>query len=164
MAPHGVYPAAGEDRWVALACEDDRQWCTLAGLLGRGDLAPLDAAERLARRDEIDGVVADWTAGWNPVALQERLQAVGVPAHRVQNGPECVTDPQLVHRNHFARVPHPVHGHSWAEQYGFRLSRTPGTPQRAGPTWGEHSYEVLSEILGYDGDRIAELVIAGLLE
>jgi crotonobetainyl-CoA:carnitine CoA-transferase CaiB-like acyl-CoA transferase len=75
-----------------------------------------------------------------------------------------VADPQLLHRDHFHQVPHDIYGHTWAEQYGIRLSRSEGTPRRAGPTWGEHSYEVLSEILGYDGDRIAELVIAGLLE
>jgi benzylsuccinate CoA-transferase BbsF subunit len=87
-----------------------------------------------------------------------------VPAHQVQNSPECVADPQLAHREHFATVPHPVYGHSWAEQYGFRLSRTPGRPRRAGPTWGEHNHDVLAGLLGYDDARIAELVIAGALE
>jgi crotonobetainyl-CoA:carnitine CoA-transferase CaiB-like acyl-CoA transferase len=166
MAPHGVYPAGrpGADRWVAVACEDDRQWCTLATLLGRTDLAGLDAAARLERRDELDELVAGWTAGQDPVALQERLQAAGVPAHQVQNSPECVADPQLRHREHFVEISHPVYGHSWAEQYGFRLSRTPGVPRRAGPTWGQHNEEVLMGLLGYDADRLAELAIAGALE
>ena len=82
----------------------------------------------------------------------------------MQNSPECVADPQLLHRGHFVEIPHPVHGHSWAEQYGFRLSRTPGGPRRAGPTWGEHNEEVLMGLLGYDADRLAELAIAGALE
>jgi benzylsuccinate CoA-transferase BbsF subunit len=166
MAPHGVCPAGepGEDRWVAVACEDDRHWCALAALLGRTDLAGLGVAERLERRGELDGLVAAWTAGQDPVVLQERLQAVGVPAHQVQNSPECVADPQLLHRGHFVEILHPVYGHSWAEQYGFRLSRTPGVPRRAGPMWGEHNEEVLMGLLGYDADRLAELAIAGALE
>ena len=82
----------------------------------------------------------------------------------MQNSPECVADPQLLHRRHFVEVSHPVHGHSWAEQYGFRLSRTPGVPRRAGPTWGEHNEEVLMGLLGYDSDRLAELALAGALE
>ena len=46
----------------------------------------------------------------------------------------------------------------------FGSARSDGLPRRAGPTWGEHNFEILSELLGYDGDRIAELVIAGVLE
>ena len=61
-------------------------------------------------------------------------------------------------------VPHDIYGHTWAEQYGFRLTRADGTPRRAGPLWGEHNYEILTELLGYDGDRIAELAIAEVLE
>ena len=71
---------------------------------------------------------------------------------------------QLLHRDHFHEVAHEVYGPTWAEQYGFRLSRSDGTPRRAGPMWGEHNFEILSGLLGYDGDQIAELVIAGVLE
>ena len=62
MAPHGVYPSSGDDRWVAVACRDDADWRALAGLLGRDDLADLSTAERLARHDELDELVAAWTA------------------------------------------------------------------------------------------------------
>ena len=46
----------------------------------------------------------------------------------------------------------------------FVLSRTPARMRRAGPTFGEDAFEILSENLGYDADRIAELAAAGLLE
>jgi benzylsuccinate CoA-transferase BbsF subunit len=166
MAPHAVFPAGepGADRWVAVACADDTHWRALATLLGRAELAGLTLGERMGRREELERLVAEWTTGQEPVALQEQLQAVGVPAHQVQNSPECVSDPQLIHRGHFVEIPHPVYGHSWAEQYGFRLSRTPGLPRRAGPTWGEHNEEVLMGLLGYDADRVADLVLAGALE
>ncbi len=173
MAPHGVYrcgPAGTEttdvpdDAWLAIACETDDQWRALAALLGRDDLADLDAATRRARRQELDGLLSAWTEGHDPIERQQLLQDNGVPAHQVQNSPEVVADPQLVHRDHFHQVPHDVYGHTWAEQYGIRLSRSDGTPTRAGPMWGEHNHQVLSEILGYDDDRIAELVIAGVLE
>ena len=165
-APHSAYPCGepGADDWVAIACETDEQWRTLAGLIGRADLADLQAAARLSRQAELDEAISAWTAGRDPVEIHTGLQAAGVPAHHVQNSPHVITDPQLLHRDHFHQVPHPVYGHSWAEQYGFRLSRSDGTPQRAGPTWGEHNYEILSEILGYDGEHIAELAIAGVLE
>ncbi|MGY9071671.1 MAG: CoA transferase [Acidimicrobiales bacterium] len=166
MAPHSAYPCGepGGDEWIAIACETDEQWSVLAGLLERGDLATLAVAERLERESELDELVAAWTAGKEPLMLQEQLQAAGVPAHHVQNSPEVIVDPQLLHRDHFREVPHPEYGHTWAEQYGFRLSRSVGTPRRSGPTWGEHNFEVLTDVCGYDGDQIADLVIAGVLE
>lgn len=166
MAPHSAYPCdeADSDEWVAIACETDDQWRALSEVIGRSDLAPLSLAERLERQAELDEAVGGWTAGRDPVEIHTLLQRLGVPAHHVQNSPEVVTDPQLVHRDHFHEVPHELYGHTWAEQYGFRLSRSDGTPRRSGPTWGEHNYEILSEILGYDGDQIADLAIAGVLE
>ncbi len=166
MAPHAAYTCGdpGDDRWIAIACETDIQWRILAGIVGCAELADLDVNERLARQAEIDERIDAWTAEKDPDVLQDELQAAGVPAHQVQNSPEVIVDPQLVHRDHFHEVPHDIYGHTWAEQYGFRLSRADGTPRRPGPMWGEHNYEILSELLGYDGDRIAELAIAEVLE
>ncbi len=167
LAPHAVYPCGDPeaDRWVAIACETDAQWRTLAGIVGASpELAGLGVAERLDRQSELDELIAAWTRPREPEAVQTLLQAAGVPAHQVQNSPEMVADPQLVHRDHFHQVPHEVYGHTWAEQFGFRLSRSDGTPRRPGPMWGEHNYEILSEILGYDPEQIAELAIAGVLE
>ncbi|MGI9595274.1 MAG: CoA transferase, partial [Acidimicrobiales bacterium] len=165
-APHSAYRCGrpGADDWVAIACESDAQWQTLAALIGRPDLAGLSTDERLDRQTELDDLISAWTEGRDPVEIHTELQRLGVPAHHVQNSPEIVADPQLIHRDHFHEVPHDIYGHTWAEQYGFRLSRSEGTPRRAGPMWGEHNFDVLSEILGYDGDKIAELVIAGVLE
>jgi crotonobetainyl-CoA:carnitine CoA-transferase CaiB-like acyl-CoA transferase len=166
MAPHGAY-ACGDpeaDQWIAIACETDRQWVALAGLLGRDDLGGLTVSERLARADELDTLIGTYVAGSAPGPLQEQLQGAGVPAHEVQNSPEVVADPQLVGRDHFHEVPHEIYGNTWAEQYGFRLSRSVGTPRASGPMWGEHNFDILTDTLGYDGDQIAELVIAGALE
>ena len=93
-----------------------------------------------------------------------RLQELGVAAHIVQNGPELSADPHLAHRGHFAEVPHPARGTMVVDGSRFVLSRTPAQHLGAGPTFGEHSFDILTEKLGYDGDRIAELAIAELLE
>lgn len=164
-APHVVVPAGpvGADQWIAVVCETDEQWRTLATLCGRADLAGLTTAERLARVDEVEAVVSAWTAGRDPGVMQEELQAAGIIAHQVQNSAECVADPQLVLRQQFRRVPHPLYGHSFVEGPAFQLSRTPGGPTWAGPTMGQHTEQVLSEMLGYDDDRIADLVVAGAL-
>ena len=89
---------------------------------------------------------------------------LGVPAHQVQDSAACVADPQLVHRNGFPEVPHASYGTTWVEGCPFTLSRTGGEVRWGGPTFNQHLEEVLVGMLGYDGDRIAELVVAGALE
>ncbi|MEQ8263964.1 CoA transferase [Pseudohaliea sp.] len=163
MAPHGVYPVVGDDQWVAIACETDAHWAMLAKALGRDDLSGLGVDARLARRAELDEVIASWSGEREGEAVESELQALSVPAHRVQYAGDVVADPQLKHREHFTQVPHPLHGKTWAERSPIRLSRTPGSPKWAGPTFGEHMQQVL-ELLGYDDERTAELVAAGALE
>src|SRR5690606_17606677 len=80
-APHGVYPTAGDDRWIAVACTDDASWAALAEVIGRPDLASLGAEARRARRRELDDAIAAHTAGRDGEALQESLQRLGVAAH-----------------------------------------------------------------------------------
>lgn len=171
FVPHGVFRGAprGEggrdtDRWVAIAvCEDD-QWLALCDELGRADLGGLGAAERKAREAELDSLVAAWCSTRDEDDAEQSLQARGIPAHVVANSPGLCADPQLAHRGHFVTVDHAVHGSLTVEGSRFRLSRTPVTAYRAAPTMGQHGYEILSEILGYDADRIADLAAAQLLE
>jgi benzylsuccinate CoA-transferase BbsF subunit len=167
MAPHGVYPCRGEDRWVAIACQDDARWLSLCeamarpDLAGDGSLATGDGRRRQRRR--LDGEVAAWTLGRAPDEAAIACQAANVAAYTVQNSAECLADPQLAHRGHVVRLDHPDRG-CVVEGTRFRLSRTPGQPQRRAPTLGEHTADVLMSLLGYDEDRVADLAAAELLE
>jgi len=163
FAPHGTYRAAGEDRWVAIAVTGDEPWWALCELLDRTDLAGLDADGRLARRRELDAAIEAWTITQPAEQIMQRLVARGIAAHQVQNTVEAWHDPQLRHRGHFRQVPHSAMGTTWVEGSRFRLSRTPpvvGAP----PALGEHNWEVLTEILGYDEDRAAELAASGVFD
>ncbi|MCH8850998.1 MAG: CoA transferase, partial [Chloroflexi bacterium] len=99
MAPHGVYPAAGDDRWVAIAVADDAQWQALCEVIGRPELATderfatLEA--RLANQDELDDIVSEWSRQREMSEAESALQARAVPAHAVQNSKELYADPQL---------------------------------------------------------------------
>ena len=162
-----MYRCRGDDRWIAIACATDDQWKRLAHFIGRDDLADdeqlADRAVRLARAPELDELLARFTLERDDTELMNELQAVGVPAHRVQNSPECAADPQLAHRGHFVQVPHPQRT-SIVEDGRFKLSRTPGGPTASAPLLGEHTFDVLADLLGYDGDRIADLAAAEVLE
>ncbi len=165
MAPHGVYPCAGDDRWVAIACQHDDAWHALCGVLGRVDLAGDDglrhAAGRLARRAELDDAVAAWTAGRSAEEVEAKLVAAGVAAHAVNNSAECLADPQLAHRRHFVTLAHPGRP-CVVERTRFGLSRTPSTVGLP-PACGEHTDQVLTTLLGYSAERIEVLRQAGAL-
>lgn len=153
FSPHGVFPAVGEDQWVAISCETAEQRRALAGEMGLGP-----------DEEVSEEALAAWTAAQDRYEVQARLQAIGVPGHVVQNSPECYGDPQLEARGHYVHLDHPNGGPMVVEGSRFALSRTPARITEVGPTLGQHTFEVLTEILGYDGDRIADLAVAEALE
>jgi len=72
--------------------------------------------------------------------------------------------PQLAHRGHFVTTDHAQHGPVVVEGTRWHFSRTPPTSYRAAPTLGQDAFEILTELLGYDVDRVADLAAAELLE
>jgi crotonobetainyl-CoA:carnitine CoA-transferase CaiB-like acyl-CoA transferase len=166
-APHGVYPAAGDDRWVAIACRNDSDWRALSAVMEAPELASDvrfgSFAARQANCDDLDIVISNWTRNLEAHEIERKLQERGVPAHVVQTPADLYQDPQLHHRRHFVEVPHSELGKTWVENSRFALSRTPARVEHAAPMLGEHNQYVLQHILGYNEDRIAELVSAGAL-
>jgi benzylsuccinate CoA-transferase BbsF subunit len=167
-APHGVFPCLGNDRWVALAVEDDVQWARLCALIGRPELANDPRFDSLARRkrneDELEREVTNWTSQMAAETVQERLIAAGIAAHIVSDARDLHNDPQLHHRNHWVTVPHATLGDLVVESTLFKLSRTPGRTLSAAPSIGQHAFEVLSQFAGYSEDEIADFAAAGVLQ
>ncbi|MFT7597921.1 MAG: crotonobetainyl-CoA:carnitine CoA-transferase CaiB-like acyl-CoA transferase [Acidimicrobiales bacterium] len=167
MVPHGVYPSAEDDSWIAIACEDDAQWRALASMMGRDDLLSDSGlgslAGRLARVDELDAAVATWSEQFENTQLDQKLQEVGVAAHAVLTGAGCLADSQFAHAGHFLRPDHPDRG-CLIENTRFRMSRTATNVNTRAPFLGEHTFEILTNVLGYNNDRIAQLAAAEILE
>jgi crotonobetainyl-CoA:carnitine CoA-transferase CaiB-like acyl-CoA transferase len=155
-----VFPPQGDDRWVAVVAQDQGAWDALATLVGRPELARLTLDERLARREELEAIVSSWTRVRGAGEAERLCQDVGVAAHQVQNAPELAVDPQLTERGYWLTVVHPLHGDTVVEAPRFKFSRTPIGPTRGAPTLGEHTFEVLSDLLGYSEEHIAELAAA----
>lgn len=168
MAPHGVYPCAAEDSWIAIACASQEQWLALCDLSGRRELSR-DArfatfGARLENQDELDRIVGDWTRGFDAHELETRLQARGVAASKVASNEDMYQDPQLAHRGHFVEVEHPSLGKVPVEGSAYRLSRTAARIQCAPPTLGRDNQYVLETILGYDAERIGQLNASGVFK
>ncbi len=167
-APHGVYPAAGADRWLAIAVTTDEQWQALCSVMDRADAARdqrfATRADRLAYQDELDDLVASWTKEQDLFQAESALQARGVPASAVRNLLELGDDPQLRARGHFVELTHPKYGTVAVEGSRFRLSRTPAQVGGSVATMGRDNQHVLETLLGYSEERITELTAAGVLE
>jgi crotonobetainyl-CoA:carnitine CoA-transferase CaiB-like acyl-CoA transferase len=167
MAPHGAYPTAGEDEWIAIAARDESDWRKLCTVMERARLiddpryASLEA--RMEHAEALDAEIASWTRALSAPDVEQRLQAAGVPAHVVMHTGLAAEDPQLRDSSHFIEVPHARHGPVLVESTRYSLSRTPALVSRAAPTIGEHTDWVLRTILGYDDGRIETLRNAGAL-
>ena len=166
-APHGVFPCAGEDRWVAVACWDDDDWARLASAIG------LDAATtarfaggaaRLAAPEDVEGLVAAFTATRPAIEVAELLQGAGVEAVPVADLGDASMDPQLHHRGHFVALTHPCMGECGYERNGFRLSDAAAGYERTSPVLGEHNTYVLGDILGIGSAEQQRLADDGVLD
>ena len=167
-APHNIFPCLGDDEWCVIAVLDDAQWLSLTGVMGRGDLAAdpelARAAGRLARVTEVEEAVASWTAAHSAGEVMRMMQAVGVPAGMVAHSRTLMEDdPQLRHRGYWQRLDHPELGESTFTSPPFRLDGE-RVPLARPPLIGEHNEDVLSNILGYNSERIAALRASGALE
>ena len=167
MAPHGGYRCAGEDEWVTVAVTDDEAWQRLCTVIGRDDLASdasLSRVEgRLAARALLDTAIETWTEQRGPDVAQAAFIAAGVASHKVQSSEGCLEDEQLGHRGHWHWLDHPDRG-CVVEAPRFKLGRSENGPRVRAPFAGEHTYDVLSGILGYDAEKIADLAAAEALE
>ncbi|MEE9286110.1 MAG: CoA transferase [Dehalococcoidia bacterium] len=172
-APHGVYPCkAAPSRpggsWCAIAVTSEAEWAALKSAMGdpqwSAEARFAGASQRSKHSQELDALLAAWTAQFDAHELMRRLQDVGVPAGVVQAASDLWEDPQLKHRGFFQWLKHAESGLMPYSGLQFTLSRTPGKLKWAGPTVGQHNQHVLKEIIGLRSEEIADLIAAGALE
>ena len=165
--PHGVYRTRETERFVAIEARTPDQWRALQaevpGLakLGGDALDGVDA--RLARRKEIDDVLSAFAAEQACFEWAERLRAAGVPAYVPLRATDFTKDPQLVARDFYVELEHGGFGRSLFDGAVTTFSRTPPAPDPRGPLIGEHTFEVMKDVLGYSDDEISEIAAAGAL-
>jgi benzylsuccinate CoA-transferase BbsF subunit len=167
-APHGVYPALGDDRWIAIACRTEAHWCALCHVMNRDDLA-LDEdfatiTGRQLNSSRLDQIIGEWTRRLTASDAEVLLQGSGIPAGALQDSKDVSNDPQLASRGYLTELRHPIYGRTVVEGSRFLLSRTPAEITGPAPTIGGDSQYVLQSILGYDDERITELVTAGVVQ
>jgi crotonobetainyl-CoA:carnitine CoA-transferase CaiB-like acyl-CoA transferase len=161
-----VYPTS-DGAEVVIAANADSVFVRLCDAMGRPELANDPRYEKHNARggnsEELDSLISAWTAAAPCEALLSTLEAYGVPAGRIFTAPDMLTDPQYLAREMVRRV---TSAQGWeVPMTGVvpRFSDTPGAIRHAGPRLGEHTEEVLSEVLGLDDAAIGELRSAGII-
>jgi crotonobetainyl-CoA:carnitine CoA-transferase CaiB-like acyl-CoA transferase len=160
VVPHSHYPTSDE-RWVAIACTNDKIFGRLADVMGRPELKedPRYATNkaRIERRGEVNGMVADWTGSMPRDEVLARCSGAEVPCGPVYGIDEIFTDPHYAARGNILRVADPRAGEVAIPNVIPRMSGTPGAVRWLGPALGAHTEEVLRDLLGLDAARMEEL-------
>ncbi|MBI2857136.1 MAG: CoA transferase [Chloroflexi bacterium] len=157
FAPHNVYPCAGDDRWITIACRNDEEWRALRAVLGDPDKLSdprfHDAVSRWHGRQTLDVLLAEETHTWDARQLMTRLQSVRVPAGVVLNEKDALEDPHLRARGFFERLTHPEAGTFDYVGPLFRMKETPNPLRRYAPRLGEDNEYVYKTLLGFSPEQ-----------
>ncbi len=162
LAPQGCYPASGVDQWVVISVRSDAEWRALCTFIGQPELAGLTLAQRRDRHDEIDELVAAWTAQHEADAVAQQLQGAGVPAGAVIDTYAVHDDPQLTARQFYRVVPNPKMRPYRQSGPTWRFHQAPPHLMVRSPWFGEHNDEILTELGLSPADR-AVLSAAGVI-
>lgn len=87
----------------------------------------------------------------------EIVSELGIPVGPVQDIAQVANDPQMAHRKMFVDLPHPALGDLRFTGNPIKMSRTFSAPERVAPDLGQHTEEILREVLGLDDAALAEL-------
>jgi formyl-CoA transferase len=146
---------------VCIAAAGDVLFPRLCAAIGRDDLpndARFSTLERRAENaDAINDVVAGWCRERTAGEIEKILVANQVPVSRVYAADEIVADPQVQARDAVVSVEDPVLGPVRQQAPVPRLDRTPLRIPRGAPRLGEHTDEVLRELLGLGDEEIDSL-------
>jgi len=166
MAPHGVYPAAGRDRWIVIAVDSPQAWLALARMIGRedwcdGTLDDIDA--RRAREDEIDATLAVWTRGRDAQETSRQLQTLGVIAAPVLTPEETMRQSHHAGRSFYFDTRREHIGEQRQIALALRIDGRRPPLRGVAPCLGADTLEVMRDVLGESRERYEALSAAGVI-
>ena len=159
--PHGHFPTK-DGKWVAIACATDKLFARLAMAMGRPELASSstygEQKTRLENCHDVNEIVSDWCGSLTREEVLERCYATGAPAGPLNNIADIFGNRQFHARRNLVAMDEEETGETIIVPSVIpRLSETPGQIRHLGPKLGEHTVEVLKDLLGIDDCQIDEL-------
>jgi crotonobetainyl-CoA:carnitine CoA-transferase CaiB-like acyl-CoA transferase len=159
IVPYTAYPV--QDGMMAVAVGNDAQFAKFAAVLGKPEWAS-DARyatnpDRVTHRETLDPAIADVLRSAPANAWIEKLGASGIPCGRINSVAQALSDPHTLAREMVRSVPHPTAGEVKMLGIPFRFSDTPPSVRSAPPTLGQHTDEILRDMLKLPASRIEAL-------
>ncbi|MDG2113136.1 MAG: CoA transferase [Actinomycetota bacterium] len=162
-APEGVYPCIGHERWIAISADSEDAWEILRSMaapaLDDDRFSTLEG--RMANQDDLDEAVGSWTNGFENTDLAARLQQAGVTAHIVATNEDMLQDEHIKRSGWYQVNPSARFTRDLYSGNPIGLSETPGVSYRGGPSTGEHTVEILTEVAGLSAEEVQSLIDDG---
>lgn len=164
--PHGVYPVAGQDEWIAIAVRSDAEWATLVSVMGsprwcRPDMATIEGRRCVA--GEIDTALGEWTRHQVGRNVAAELQRHGISADLSMTAKDIVSDEHLRARGAVRVLEHPEHGRRVTVGAPWRFANGDVEYDRWSPALGQHNQEILGGLLGHSDEEIALWIAEGVI-
>jgi crotonobetainyl-CoA:carnitine CoA-transferase CaiB-like acyl-CoA transferase len=165
MAPYNVYPTI--DGYIAIICVTERHWESLVKSIEREDLINAPGFENTVSRaknmEVVDGIISSWTENKQKWWIAELLKKAHVPSAPVQSIAEVANDPHLLARKMIREVTHPIAGKTKVPGTPIKLSNSPLEEVTPAPLIGEHTEEILKEMIGFNNEEINEFKEKGII-
>jgi crotonobetainyl-CoA:carnitine CoA-transferase CaiB-like acyl-CoA transferase len=159
--PYGHFPTK-DGKWVAIACTTDKLFYRLAKAMGRPELASSstygDQKARLEHRQDVNEIVRDWCGSLTREEVLKRCYEAEAPAGPLNNIADIFGERQIHARRNLVAIDDPDSGETIIVPRTIpNMSATPGRIKHLGPKLGEHTDEVLRDLLGMDDAEIEDL-------
>ncbi len=150
-APHGVYPALGEDAWVGLAVGSDEQWRAMCRIIPQlAAYKSASIANRQERRTEIDAIVTEWTSARHAADVSALLVGAGIASSIVSTSRELFESEHLRARGFWEQT-------DAGMLPGLPWQASVGRKSGPAPALGADTNAVLRDILALSNEEIATL-------
>jgi crotonobetainyl-CoA:carnitine CoA-transferase CaiB-like acyl-CoA transferase len=166
IAPSNTYRCL-HDKYIVIGGNGDAIFKRLMTVIGRADLAEdprfLTNDGRVKEADYLDQLIELWTSQLELKDALKLLDQAGVPAGPIYSVKDIVEDEHVQSRNLIESVEIGDLGKVKIPGIIPKLSATPGKTEWIGPTLGEHSQEVLRDMLRYSEEAITSLKVSGVI-
>jgi crotonobetainyl-CoA:carnitine CoA-transferase CaiB-like acyl-CoA transferase len=165
IAPYEVFRA--RDRWLTLGALNQRQWENLCTVADRREIIddPLFTSnqDRVKNREALAKVLNEAFAAKDAKEWIEELHGVGIPSGVINSIEDVFNHPQAQERDLKIEIEHPTAGVLSFPGFPYKFSATPAQAHRPPPLLGEHTEEVLVELLEYSPQEVQQLHDEGVV-
>lgn len=160
--PSGIFKTTGGGRsdYVFVHVANQQMWEAMISAMGREEtLADPRFASAEARRAhvaEVTSLIEEWTSQRDKQRAARILAGAGVPCGPVNDTGDLLTDPHLRKREMIVESYYPTRGAFLTAGCPIKLSDSP-VEMKSPPTLGQHTGEILAEVLGYDPEKVEQL-------